>query len=107
VLKKGSKFAFTLFSQPSFWKFDWSSGRAIRNGKEESQLNLGRVPTIETLLTNAHVSSPLTPVEIVIWPMLVRVMDGEGVKLFSQGEEEGDGIHFGRKKYLDDFGKAS
>ncbi|KAF1949018.1 hypothetical protein CC80DRAFT_281640 [Byssothecium circinans] len=107
VLKLGARFAFTLFSQPSFWKFDWTSDRAIEHGKQESQMNLGRVPNFNTAVrlvvgTNGAGGHGLTKGEIVVWPRLVRVMDGEGVKL----EDGVDGGVFGGKKYLSDFGKA-
>ncbi|KAF2684244.1 hypothetical protein K458DRAFT_389453 [Lentithecium fluviatile CBS 122367] len=79
VLRRGAKFAFTLSSQPSFWKFAWTSDRAIEHGKAEYQHD--------------------PEVFIVRWPSLVRVMDGEGVTL----EGECDGIVIGKQVHLEDF----
>ncbi|KAF2639637.1 hypothetical protein P280DRAFT_44268 [Massarina eburnea CBS 473.64] len=115
LLKLGAQFAWTLFSQPSFWKFDWTSDRAIENGKEESQLSLGRVPSFDTAMKmeakrdsgdGGNVSSGfvLEKAEIVIWPRLMRVMDGDGTRLEGDKEEE-DGSVFGEKMYLDHFGR--
>ncbi|PVH97128.1 hypothetical protein DM02DRAFT_91747 [Periconia macrospinosa] len=96
VLRKGAQFAFTLFGQSSFWKFDWSSDRAVRHGKAESQRNLGRIPSFETGMS--YVPVLLAPSEIVIWPTLLRVMDSEGKSL--QGLEGEEGNAFGEKRYL-------
>ncbi|CAI6233103.1 unnamed protein product [Periconia digitata] len=99
VLRKGAKLAFTLFNQSSFWKFDWTSDRAVEHGKEESQRNLGRIPSFETGM--ACVSVLLTPKEVVIWPTLLRVMDGEGISI--QGQADDGRNTFGEKQYLSDF----
>lgn len=33
LLKRSATFAFTLFSQPSTWSFDWQDGRGIKSGE--------------------------------------------------------------------------
>jgi hypothetical protein len=97
VLRQGAKFAFTLFSQPSFWKFDWKSDRAIAHGKAECQHDP------ETFFDKngegATEPAKLTAAEIVLWPKLLRVMDGEGAKT----QDTGDECPFGDKGYLNDF----
>ena len=32
ILKRAAQFAFTLFSQPSSWRFDWNGGEAAKSG---------------------------------------------------------------------------
>ncbi|KAF2245602.1 hypothetical protein BU26DRAFT_71738 [Trematosphaeria pertusa] len=100
LLRKGAKFAFTLFSQPSFWSFDWTSDRAAEHGKGDGQLESHGTGSVESTGTGTNIASTLVPAEIVIWPRLLRVMDGDGVKL------EGEGEVFGKKLYLSDFGKV-
>lgn len=99
VLRQGATFAFTLFSQPSFWKFDWTSDRALQHGKTD-QLEPGKAPSIET--SAVGVGSLLTPAEIVVWPSLVKVVDGDGYRT----EAKPDEFVFGLKKYLDEYEKA-
>lgn len=101
VLRSGAKFAFTLFNQSSFWKFDWSSDRAIQQGKEVSERDSDRRPSFETAMH--YVPVMLAPKEVVVWPTLLRVMDGEGVSL--QGLDKEEGNTFGAKQYLSEFDK--
>ena len=99
VLRQGARFAFLLFGQPSFWKFDWRSDRAAEQGKTGTEVDPERKSSIETIGMAATTSVRLTNMEIVVWPTLVRVMDGEGMKLNCQDE----GILIGEKRYLSDF----
>lgn len=32
ILKRSAQFAFTLFSQPTAWDFDWQNGQGIESG---------------------------------------------------------------------------
>lgn len=32
ILKRSAQFAFTLFSQPTSWKFDWQNGQNVNSG---------------------------------------------------------------------------
>jgi len=99
VLRQGAKFAFTLFSQASFWKFDWISDRAVAHGKVEFRHDGGASSSFDNEGQAAMEPPRLTPTEIVCWPSLVRVMDGEGVELDGKGE----GVVFGSKEYLVGF----
>ena len=99
VLRQGARLAFLLFSQPSFWKFDWRSDRAAEHGKAETEADPERTSSIESIGMASTTSVRLTNAEIVVWPALVRVMDGEGVKLNCLNE----GILIGEKKYLSEF----
>lgn len=98
VLRTGAKFAFLLFSQPCYWKFEWASDRAAEHGKVEPQLEPHRAASIGGgSLSDA--ATRLTPTEIVVWPRLRRVMDEDGNQL----EGDGEGFVLGKKKYLNDF----
>lgn len=33
VLKRSASFAYTLFSQPSTWKFEWQKGQGVTSGE--------------------------------------------------------------------------
>lgn len=98
VLRTGASLAFTLFGEPSYWKFDWRSDRAIAHGKKDSEpdpesfFDTGIADVAETRSTR------LTNQEIVAWPSIVRVMDEDGVKL--EGVDENV---FGKKIYLNDL----
>jgi hypothetical protein len=95
VLRKGARLAFTLFSQPCFWTFDWYSDREIetREGQRKPS-NTDIVEDSAICSKNMHITFSLT--DIVIWPCLRRVVNQDGRRL----EGEGDGIVFGKKKYL-------
>ncbi|KAL1608585.1 hypothetical protein SLS60_003529 [Paraconiothyrium brasiliense] len=99
VLRHGASFAFTLFSQPCFWRFDWRSDRAAAHGKTESELDPDTMSSIASIGLAATSSIRLTTQEIVVWPSLVRIMNEDGVQLSGQGE----GMVLGRKKYVDDL----
>jgi hypothetical protein len=99
VLRQGAKFAFTLFSQSCFWKFDWASDRALANGKNECRIEGRPVSNFDSEGEDVTELSRLIATEIVCWPTLVRIMDGEGVELDGEGER----IVFGKKKYLDEM----
>ncbi|KAJ4289116.1 hypothetical protein N0V90_011458 [Kalmusia sp. IMI 367209] len=96
VLREGALFAFTLFGQPCFWKFDWQSDRAVAHGKTAAEFDPERASTIGSVGVAATTSVLLTRTEIVVWPNLLRVMDGEGVRLHKHDE----GAVIGEKKYL-------
>ncbi|KAK7182414.1 hypothetical protein PSPO01_11648 [Paraphaeosphaeria sporulosa] len=98
VLRLGASFAFTLFGQPCFWKFDWRSDRAIAHGKTETEPKPESFLSTTTINIAATTSIRLTTQEIVAWPSLVRVMDENGVQL-----SEGDDTILGEKKYLSDI----
>ncbi|KAF2122284.1 hypothetical protein BDV96DRAFT_141325 [Lophiotrema nucula] len=88
VLRRGARFAFTLFGQPSFWKFDWTvgpltPGNPASDGSHESEQRGG----VSLLGEGTGQSLAL---DMAVWPSLVRVMDGEGRKV------EGDVL--GRKR---------
>ena len=98
VLKRGAAFAFTLFAQPSFWQLDWSPPTTNKeqeeeNGETEKRFSQGN-------RQRASVEGRVTPEELVIWPALLRVMNGEGQRV-----EEGQGvkIELGKKQLLMDF----
>jgi len=81
VLRRGARFAFMLFAQPCFWKFDWTA-----DVTSPASDNAG--------VRRSSALSQTLELDMAIWPSLVRVMDGEGRKV------EGDVI--GRKKYVGD-----
>lgn len=87
ILKSGAKFAFMLFSQPCFWQFDW-------NGSRHCHKRVGG--QIGIFLESTSVESHLDPTEVVIWPTLLRIMDGDGRRI-SHGAE---GHVFGTKIFL-------
>lgn len=87
ILKTGAKFAFMLFSQPCFWKFDWCGPQHCHRRVEDQ---------IGVYLERSSVESHLDPAEVVIWPTLLRVMDGDGRRI-SHGAE---GHVFGKKIFL-------
>lgn len=99
VLRQGAMFAFTLFSQPSFWAFDWRSDRAAEHGKTGGELDPQRTSSISSIGMPAATSVRLTVKEIVVWPALARAMDGEGVKL----NWDDEGVLVGEKRYMSDF----
>ncbi|KAJ4354210.1 uncharacterized protein N0V89_005944 [Didymosphaeria variabile] len=99
VLRHGASFAFTLFGQPCFWRFDWRSERAVAHGKTETELDPDTASSIASIGVAATSSIRLTTQEIVVWPSLVRIIDEDGVQLSGQDE----GMVLGRKKYIDDF----
>lgn len=101
VLRQGAVFAFTLFSQPSFWRFDWRSDRAAAHGKVEAGFDLECSCGADSTGTAAPTSVMLTSSEIVVWPSLVMIVDEDGVK--PNGDV--DKMVFGEKKYLADFRK--
>lgn len=90
LLKSGAKFAFLLFSQPYFWQFDWR-GPQYSHTKSERQNG--------AVFDRGSVESQFDPTEVVIWPALLRVMDGDGRRI-SHGEE---GHELGGKTFLMDF----
>ncbi|KAL5446196.1 hypothetical protein PMIN07_002355 [Paraphaeosphaeria minitans] len=98
VLRLGASFAFTLFGQPCFWKFDWRSGRAIAHGKTETEPDSDSFLSTTTTNVAATTSIGLTTEEIVAWPSLVRAMDEDGAQL-----GECDDTVLGKKKYVGDI----
>ncbi|KAK7192097.1 hypothetical protein PSPO01_01669 [Paraphaeosphaeria sporulosa] len=100
ILRKGARLAFTLFGQPSFWQFDWSqavpssssqyhhepskcsdsSGECgfatAVNGEAVGEFLGKRAPSL-----NRNASDALNTRNLVIWPALVRVVDGEGARV--------------------------
>ncbi|KAK7178466.1 hypothetical protein PSPO01_15485 [Paraphaeosphaeria sporulosa] len=87
ILKAGATFAFMLFSQPCFWRFDWSSPQHFHERVEDQ---IGVSPE------RSSVDSHFDPDEVIIWPTLLRVMDGDGRRI-PHGVE---GHAFGRKVSL-------
>lgn len=98
VLRMGASFAFTLFGQPCYWKFDWRSDRAVAHGKKDVE------PDPESFFDTANTDiaetqpTKLTNEEIVAWPSMNRVMDEDGSQL-----NGGDEYVLGKKKYLSDL----
>ncbi|OAG03038.1 uncharacterized protein CC84DRAFT_1166807 [Paraphaeosphaeria sporulosa] len=79
ILRKGARLAFTLFGQPSFWQFDWSQAVPSSSSQyhHEPREFLGkRAPSL-----NRNASDALNTRNLVIWPALVRVVDGEGARV--------------------------
>jgi hypothetical protein len=92
VLKRGATFAFVLFAQPSFWQLDWIGPEGTKEQEDsvekEKQFTQGNRQRMS-------VQDNITPEELVIWPALLPVMDGEGRRV--QGEM------LGKKMILTDF----
>jgi hypothetical protein len=99
VLQHGASFAFTLFGQPCFWKFDWRSDRAHAHGKTETELGPERTSNIISM--GIATNTPTRPAiqEVVAWPSLVRVMNNDGVPLGGHGDD----IILGVKTYIGDL----
>jgi hypothetical protein len=96
VLRKGARFAFTLFSQPCFWDFDWYSERDDKAGEKHLEpSDTQRVEDSAASSANAH--STLSLANIVVWPRLLMIMDQDGCRL----GDEGGGIACGKKRYLE------
>jgi hypothetical protein len=92
ILKRGATFAFILFAQPSFWQLDWIGAEGTKeqedSAEEEKQFTQGN-------RQQASMQDHITPEELVIWPALLRVMDGEGQRV--------GGELLGKKMFLADF----
>ena len=94
LLRKGARFAFTLFSQPCLWTFDWYHNREIEAA--EGQLQPNRVQNSRTKEARDNgMRFKLTLGEIVVWPALLRVVDETGCRL------GGHGMVCGEKIYLE------
>jgi hypothetical protein len=88
ILQKGARLAFTLFGQPSFWKFDWTYpvlSSVQPDDGDENQPNpdckrSGEMvqPKETTSSLTSSLSDAITTKDIVVWPALLRVMDSEG-----------------------------
>lgn len=104
ILRKGARFAFTLFGQPSFWQFDWSgelpneSSQQVEKGKSNSTEisgeygNMTRVnddTTVKFLeksmpsLTR-NVSDALNTKNLVVWPALMRIVEINGARVLHE-----------------------
>ena len=94
LLRKGARFAFTLFSQPCLWTFDWYHNREIEAA--EGQLQPHRLQNSRTKKArDDSMRFKLSLGEIVIWPTLLRVVDEKGCKM------GGNGVVCGEKIYLE------
>ncbi|KAF2793452.1 hypothetical protein K505DRAFT_417789 [Melanomma pulvis-pyrius CBS 109.77] len=102
IFRIGATFAFTLFGQPSFWKFDWLDEKGFKKRQYDGEgVGLeGMGWDVDGLWHSAILGSRQKPSELVIWPSLLRVMDWEG----SHGIEiEGEAHVLGKKRYLNEF----
>lgn len=84
VLRKGARLAFTLFSQPTLFKFDWSSTRSKKNEHNAMACDVA-VPYSSPALYSKkipHNSARRYEVaatsDFVIWPALLQVLDSDG-----------------------------
>jgi hypothetical protein len=98
LLQEGAKFAFTLFSQPCIWRFDWYHDPEIEAA--EGQFKPSRFRRAKSHMAYSK-DQPYTMslAEIVVWPRLVRLMDENGCRL----ADDGRGDVYGKEKYLADL----
>jgi hypothetical protein len=96
LLRDGAKFAFTLFSQPYLWRFDWYHDREIEVA--EGQLEPSRFRMVKNSTAHSE-GKPYTSslAEIVIWPRLLRFMDENGCRPVGEGRDN----VYGEKIYLE------
>ncbi|KAF3011185.1 hypothetical protein E8E13_011577 [Curvularia kusanoi] len=95
IVRMGAQFAFTLFSQPCLWSFDWYHNREIEAA--EGQLHPEKIDKFKSDAARSEAMRfSVDKKDIVIWPSLLRVTDSKGCKL--AGEE--GGVKCGEKKYL-------
>lgn len=96
LLRKGARFAFTLFSQPCLWTLDWYHNREIEAA--EGQLQPSRIQKFRTDAARSDSMRFKLPLsEIVIWPSLLRVVDDKGCNMVGKGT----GVVCGEKVYLE------
>ena len=96
VLRKGAKFAFTLFSQPCLWSFDWYHNREIETA--EGQLQPSKIQKSKSDAEHSESMRFKLPLkEIVVWPCLLRVVDADGCRI----DDKGYGVVCGEKIYLE------
>ncbi|KAF2844342.1 hypothetical protein T440DRAFT_525652 [Plenodomus tracheiphilus IPT5] len=89
VLRKGARFAFTLFSQPCFWEFDWYTDRETKTREGDFELNEAQ------RIENSSLS------KIVVWPRLTKIIDKDGRKLGAEGDVTGVQQEVCRYRYFD------
>ncbi|ORY18526.1 hypothetical protein BCR34DRAFT_320182 [Clohesyomyces aquaticus] len=95
VLRSGAKFAFTLFSQPCFWEWDWASEAPSRNeAKAIPQSFCSKIA-----LKRSSSTTSLNASDLVLWPSLRRVVDRDGHHI---DPDSPDSV-LSKKKYLHDF----
>lgn len=80
VLQAGARFAFTLFGTADFWFYDWGfQGPVFNVNRGAFRDPFGeRGVTSDTDVTDSEGTTPGTGEDVVVWPALVRLMDGEG-----------------------------
>lgn len=81
VLRKGAKLAFTLFGQPSFWRFDWTGEWDIDDIGREKVLGAATSMAEGRKTSIGSTPNAVAFSEIVAWPALLRVTDSEGNKI--------------------------
>lgn len=101
ILKKGARLAFSLFAQPCFWKFDWSSPLPPQfpSGspdcvREKGESNVNRDhggPAARFEHDRGGISSlsggdsgTVDKKDVVVWPALLQVVDKEGVHVLTE-----------------------
>jgi hypothetical protein len=101
ILRQGARFAFALFGQTVFWGFNWKGGE---EGDEEDGGDVGEaIEGGEEKGDDPNMFAPrrvksVIPGQLIVWPCLLKVMDGEGRRLVGE-----DKYALGEKKYLKDF----
>ena len=96
IMQKGAKLALILFAQPCFWQFDWvhspSVVPAVKICDERFSENLTNIgseacedehtkKTVKLLDLDYRGEKTASAPNLVIWPALLRVMDGEGASI--------------------------
>lgn len=95
VVRMGAKFAFTLFSQPCLWSFDWYHNREIE--ASEGQLHPEIVnKAMSAAAHNEAMQFYVRKKDVVIWPSLMKIADEKGCKLAPKR----GGVKCGDKRYL-------
>jgi hypothetical protein len=99
ILQKGAKLALMLFAQPCFWQFDWSYSsplvplvKVCDDGFDQNLKNTGpearkdgkSKETVRCSCLNGYGGEMASGLDIVVWPALLRVMDGEGASIPSE-----------------------
>lgn len=95
VMRMGAELAFTLFSQPCLWSFDWYHNREIE--ASEGQLHPEIINKDKTAAARHEAMQfYVRKKDVVIWPRLMKIADSSGCKL---APNKG-GIKCGDKRYL-------
>lgn len=97
VLQKGARLAFTLFSEPCVWQFNWDEDRLdapesadenpfdrmVRGRKQVWGYDVGR----DSVVSIGSPDADVDPAKIVVWPALLRIVDDSGQYV---GEKESE-----------------